>query len=276
VRLALKNTNVDNVLNGDFTLTAHAGDQNPISGRWNQTYGIGYNLSNTGGPLLANEPVLNLSFESFFEQGGSEYSEMHFVYTNAGNTESYRLESWALNRATDYIDRSKRIDGWTVNGSDGTTITNLVWNSGAGYGEWYFDACRVYARPNNAAIFHQRDAADSAYLALPYIDSDDRHVLRSFTAVGNMPGGGNPFVRIQPAALSSGNIVIDVPLPASTGSYAVLNVYGSLSGTLLCQFSNQNSSNSAAHVQFDLVGNGASGGDAFFSARNQVTSWRSP
>ena len=91
--LVTKNTDADNADNGDFRIAAHAYDVNPISGRWNQVYRLGYNMGGTNEPYIAGEPSMGISWESFYEQGGDELLEWHQSVFRHDTREEVRFES---------------------------------------------------------------------------------------------------------------------------------------------------------------------------------------
>lgn len=117
---------------------------------------------------------------------------------------------------------------------------------------------------NNSAVVRQRNAANSAYLNLPYIDAGNVcKVEQPFYAVGGRPAAGatytNSFATFQMTAANSGDFLFYVLGPTFTGS---LNVEYSAAPTTRFNWGfYNNSANSTAHARFEIRTINGSGGD---------------
>ena len=245
--LVSKNVDADNVLNGNFTIVGGAFDVNAISGRFNQTYAIGYNVSQTGDPLLAAEPVVSLNWESFFEQGGGEWCEFHTVYNNGDGT-SYRAESYAFNRADDEIHHTSLFDIYSLGNSAGNILivhtvigTDLL-------SDYNGSGSRYRVSTNNIHHFQQRNAANDGYLDLPFFDTGDRLRAESRCVfVGASPNSGtfpNEFATFQATSGVDGGALIRGYLPSITGSFRPAYFGGAITGDM--ELLMWNSSNTAS------------------------------
>lgn len=256
--LVTKNTNVDNADNGDFRISANTYDVNPISGRWNQVYRFGYNMNENGIGYVAGEPSMGLHWESFYEQGGAELLEWHqSVFKHTDNTE-VRFESWTINRSTYEISKYTRLTGWTWNTHDGTELVDMLWG-GADFTIEFPSTHNTYWRfkKNDAPFMQQRNAADSAYLNLPYFGSDNRLTVGyAASIVGLTPTTGtyaNSFLAVQPTSGVAGGRAIDIPAPTITGDYWPLYAAGSASSIFGLYIYNANNTSGSARTEVYLL-----------------------
>jgi hypothetical protein len=126
VRLARKNTNVDNADNGDLRLSAAAYDANPISGRWNQVYRLGYNMTADGAGYDAGEPSMGIHWESFYEQGGEELLEWHQSVFRGDTDAEVRFESWAITRDDYSVTRTSKFTSYNFYSANGTQTVKFL------------------------------------------------------------------------------------------------------------------------------------------------------
>lgn len=248
--LVTKNTNVDNADNGDLRIAAHAYDINPISGRWNQVYRLGYNMGTTGTGYVAGEPSMGIQWESFYEQGGAELLEWHqSVFKHSDNTE-VRFESWAIDRSTYKVSKTSTFETFAWYESGGTILAQWYLSAGTFYADFSStrDSTFRFAK-NNYVPFQQRNAADSAYLEYPFFDSDDRFRLeKPFVVVGASPSAGTystKFVVFQASSASANHVLLQLEGPSLTGNYTGIYTTASVTGSLDAFLYNANSGTNA-------------------------------
>ena len=114
---------------------------------------------------------------------------------------------------------------------------------------------------NNVTMFRQHNAANSAYLNLPFIDNLDKIRLENPTfIVGNRVD--SKFLIVQPSTANANDTGLQVNMP--TGTFAELfaaQAVGAIDGTLTVLIGNNNSASASASARLNIYANGASAGD---------------
>ncbi len=249
--LVTKNTDADNADNGDFRISAQTYDVNPISGRWNQVYRLGYNMAENGTGYIAGEPSMGIQWESFYEQGGSEWLEWHqSVFKHTDNTE-VRFESWAINRSTYGVQKSSKFGAYAWYADDDSVLAQWYMSAGTFYADFPStrDSTFRFAK-NNSRIWQQRNAADSGFLNLPYVNTYDRLKCETsawFTAATPTTGDyASVFIAFAPSGTTAhASVNIQSVGPSVDGGYTHLYCTGSYKWSSAIQIYNSYGSNGA-------------------------------
>jgi Protein of unknown function (DUF2793) len=230
----------------------------------NAVWGFGINWGNANGRLDATKAAIGWALESKYYPGtGSVYnSEAHLqFYDSAGN--NHRIITGAFPHS----------------GSGGGQlafefdILNFLDWSGAQRIKWDFTsgaidltgtpALSIRAASNNYAFIQQRNAANSAYINLMYVDSHDRAVINApFFVTGAVESSTADFMRVQPTSMTTGDHALRLPLPVVTGAVDAIFAQGSVSAGVSFYLDNVAASAAGAYAQMRLRTT-ATGGDPF-------------
>lgn len=241
-----KDADPDNSLNGDFRIGAASYDMNPISGRLDQVYRLGYNMNMGGQGYISGEPSLGLHFESFYEQGGAELMEWHQSAFKHSDNSEVRFESWLINRSTYGVTKASMFDNWTIYKNDESVAMQM--NHSAGNFAIEFPSSRnAYIRwaKNNTPIMQQMNAAGDTLVNLPYINDESR--LLAYTPVGfigQTPHGGSlssNFAYFGATSANAGDALLTLNGPLVSGSYYLILAAASSTSSVMATVRNTNS-----------------------------------
>lgn len=248
---------------------------------------FGFNSAGPDIPVDAAKPTFSLQFESKFAQGGASDpfgSEFHLAFKPVSGSTRRLFTAFMPHDMSTAAKRLALTTGMITASMDffdpsETSRLAMRFIEG-GVGNWNFGSGEVlnFAKlaAANAAPMYQRNAANSAYLPLPYYNGEERLVFAgSFQAVGATPTTGtyaNTFALFQATSLPINGTLFQFQAPAVAGDYLAGVWAGSATGTAKIRHSNT-SNTSAAHVAIELLA-GATGGDPIFQwTSNGARTW---
>lgn len=233
----------------------------PGSANKNTVWVFGYNVAANGSREDGTKPSLALHWEREFWQGGAAPAAMewHLQFTDTSGLAHRPLSFFMPHDGADGI------------GDIGVDVLNLKTWTGSQRVKFDWDAGAIYvttATPfafsaNNYAVHIQRNAADNAYLSLPYFNAEDRLVgagPAQFTGATPTTGTyANTFFQIQPNSLPSNGSALSLALPAVSVDVVGIGVQGSSTGKIENSLFNNGATPSSHALQSFLTS--ASGGD---------------
>jgi hypothetical protein len=173
----------DSATYGKFRLAADDFPGVNPDGRTNNVMNIGYNIAANGAPEKSGKPAARTALESHFQQAGQAAFELHVAsfYDNEGSEFRPITTSFFTDGAmANYRQAFTSLGQHKLVISD-TTHTNVYLQStanGSGATDgafWSINGNSSFnITTNNLQVHKQRNAADTAFIALPYIDSSDR------------------------------------------------------------------------------------------------------
>lgn len=165
----------DTTNTGNFYFTHATGaGANPVSGLNDEVWHWGYNVARGGGSVNPLRSAVYWTVESFFENAGYSGPESHWVFYPVGGPEQ-RLMSFAGAQDGSRIDLSTRFDNFAMYGKGMTSFVQVsTTNTGSFAATWDILAGNLFRfNANNVALWQMRNAANTAYIGLPYINASD-------------------------------------------------------------------------------------------------------
>ncbi len=201
-------------------------------GRNNNVVSIGWNIGANGAPEDAGEAAFRLGFEEHYIQGGYTSFEYHVECTdeNGDIRRVYSVFAPKDGGAGSSVTYAADIHSFKDYAGNQRMKVDLAGDAITFDG----DALVLTYSQNNIAVFRQINAADDAFIALPYINADDRlhSDAKGAYFIGSTPTGGdfaNRFFVIQPASLPNNGQAMHIAMPAVTGQSAAIEAQGSAS-----------------------------------------------
>lgn len=237
------------------------GEVNYIDDVWTMGIGIG----DVVGTRASGQAALAITMESKFYNSPSQtspWSEFHVTHVGTGDEER-RLISFLCAHDDSYIGGSFTFDFLNLYEHDGTQRIKFDFTEAA-YSNITFQVRPIFSfDDNNVYIFRQRNAANTGYVELPYISSDDRlYAQQSGVFVGATPTTGSyakSFFVVQPTSGSSGGVCLDCWIPTISGNYSALTAAGSVSNDLAIHLYNNNTAGSSAKTILRIAKAGTNG-----------------
>jgi hypothetical protein len=232
----------------------------------NDVYGCGWNWSAGGnGRLNPTKPAVGISFERYFAAGGTSAtraSELHLTsWTEAGVEQ--RMFSSNIRHDGTLISTTMMADVIAL--SDRASVVPIQFNI-TNRQVSLTSGTQVLWGVNNVVVAQQRNADDSAYLALPWYNSENRLVAGPAAQfVGATPTTGsyaNSFFLLQATSLPVNGQLLGGLLPTVAGDVWPFNFAGDIGGVMAGEIYNQRTSNTGAHAALNLRVT-ASGGSPF-------------
>jgi len=261
------------------------GEPNYIDDVW----WFGLNSAGADIPVDASKPSLSMQFESKYAQGGAsspfgtEFHITHRPKSGGGTIRRFISTFFPHDLSTEGL-RNQFSATFTfakcaVQDMAGANRLQAVFTEG-GAGLWYFgamDSLRMgMIAGGGTAPFYQRNAENSADVALPFYDADNRIRLEAATVyVGATPTGGtyaNTFAVWQATSGVANGTLAYFQSPNITGAYTAARFDGAATGDHIVR--NYNSSNTSNARAVFLALSREAGGDAVFVAEaNGQRTW---
>lgn len=190
---------------------------------------LGYNFKQNGVQNDASLPAGGLGWESKYTQGGADFAqEFYYRCLSADGSErrpfGFYLPYNNLEGSSGDVRVESYVFGYHQRGAL-TLIDRIKWDLYQGLYDVKSGVFRFEA--NNIAQFQQRNAANSAYLKMPYIDASNDIV--SPDAPYGMPDASNPLV-IRGKSGISGNEIVAVKDSSGNTLFRVGGVPGNTTG----------------------------------------------
>ncbi|TSA53233.1 MAG: hypothetical protein D4R44_04060 [Actinobacteria bacterium] len=242
-------------------------------------YGIGFNLSNTFTRINTGYPMTFLGFESDFCTGASKESEFYYRQIDTAGT---LRNLWGMNVSHDGVlvtaSQMFSLNSWL----DPSNNLWAKWNMNAGSPVWdFFSVAGVGPQlrfgKNNQAFSSQRNAADSAYLSLPYFDSTNRYVLGAAQSpviwqASRAAATSNYYDMAVADTPTSGDRIVNLNYGTVTGFVYPFYMTGSATTGTVLLVTNTNAGGNA-DAMIELSTTSVTGGDAYIRMGNGTTSW---
>jgi len=228
----------------------------------NDAVSLGLNVGDTiQVPGVAGKASSYFTIENKYYDTVRYVSELHFEFVNPAGT-VFRAWSWKFPHTG------------TTGSVVGYNIDQMNWTNWAGTAmvQWNFAAGNTSANflssyywnfaVNDYAFLRQRNAADSAYLNLPYFGSDNRLVISGAASIyGATPTTGtyaNIFCAMQASSIPVNGILLSGDLGSVAGAVDAFQFAGSTTGVLQGRLYNQsNTGNAHAWMQVWVAGTSA-------------------
>lgn len=256
----------------------------------NDGWTLGLNSSGADIPIDATKPTFALQWESKFAQGGATDpfgSEFHIVHKGVGAAIAQRM--WSsfmphdLTTAAGKASHGTDIQANKLIFRDHTQAVFLQATHipGSTYGQWSYAAgANLLFESNNLPMLKQKNAANSAYLNLPYFTSVD-------CLQGSIPGGlifsGAPntatrqFLNFQnTSALQAGDVFLNLEAGgfATPGGLTVIQNTSHTVNPLKTYFQQNNTSDATADIIHDNLLLATAKGDILYRVgTNGGTAW---
>lgn len=244
----------------------------------NEVVGFGWNMAGIGVPADPSKAMVWDGWEYKYNIAGKYHHERHMemVYPGAGDVSTRRLRFFSF---------AVPHDGGSGS-SHGIWIDTILWATlaGATKVQWNMSSNNAYFgstatgyqlvfQKNNVAPLQQRNAGDTAYVALPYINSSDKLVCTGqtlFNAGGTVATGSAAFTfDCTQATLSASSFCFSAAIPALTNKdFGAYSFQGSTNYNLYARLHNVHASGRAQQI----VQCGASG-RASYKASDGTTDW---
>lgn len=194
-------------------------DNSGIGGEnyYNEVTAIGWNLSGTVGvPATESTPSFWDSWESKYNAGGVDYAFERHIEMVDSNGDPHRVFSLLLphdggTESSGFI----AIDSFRFFEFDADTpVIQLDIKNRAAYFGDASDAFILAFHKNNTAPIQQRNAADNAFLSLPYFNASDKlQVLGQIAGSADSPGAGaSGHEFVFTGAAGAGSTLVSVAL----------------------------------------------------------------
>lgn len=245
----------------------------PGSSNNNSVWTFGYNVDCGGGRVNTSEPTLALHFEKEFWAGGAAPAMLEFHVQHIDTTGvQHRPISFTVPRAGGATSTSSSMsintNKLTFGKYDGTQVMNFDWTTTPPVWDFNITDTVVRHSGNNIKWFQQRNAANSAFLFLPYFDAGN--VLRAespFYVVGTRGGASATF----PADFITGQMtgtpttndnMLHLAGPTFTGNLYAYEADANITGNFIGALWN-NANNTGANALLHLRTIGDSAGNPF-------------
>jgi hypothetical protein len=175
-------------------------------------YVFGLNVTGSGTRIDNDKPYLAFQFESKFTNSDSTKfgSEWHLEHKAPGAA-APNLRALSAFLPFDLTQRGLGSFAWALDThlwADQQGVTRMQFNLHDN--DLLMFACRQYFNTNNAAPLQQRNAANSSYLSLPWIDNLDRLRISqpSFAQGATTSGNGNAAHQYQALSWAANNHMV--------------------------------------------------------------------
>ena len=209
---------------------------------------LGWNQSGGGGRENPADGMMAISWEQHWKQGSIAAFEWHVV-TMGSDAVAHRPISLFLPKdggagsiahiQTDKL-QLKDYAGGVILQFEHLTKTC---DTASGF---------CFRGANNSPLLKQFNAANSAYLPLPYYGTDDRiRVEAPLVVVGGTPAAGtypNTFARIQATSMPASGVLLSLASSPVTGTTDVISAVGNATTEATYLFSNSSNTASARAV----------------------------
>src|SRR5262245_47383264 len=150
---------------------------NPNTGdpdRPDQAFALGWNVKNDGSAELQGEPALMWRFEDYYNPFGTQsFMESHLQYVNA-NGAIFRPYGLQIDRGTDYTAIAESADAWSYLDRSGQT---QYLKAMPGLFLLLNRTSLISYSNNHSTAFQMLNAAGTATIRLPYVNSQDQTVV---------------------------------------------------------------------------------------------------
>lgn len=258
----------------NFSVVSNPG-ANGVGVRGNSVARMGWNMASNGTREDPTDAACYLSFEQHYFQSGEFAFEVHLEgQTTAGVP--FRPMGFFIPKDGSKIDMTLQLGTLTANRSDGTLA--LLWNLDTG--EFYTSGAIEFPG-NNVPTLKQRNAANTAYLNLPYFNVDNRMQLEGSI---HCFGGASATDSVHPKtflyfgcnATNADTIFLDMIAGGSiTGSAHAGRFVGIPSADWKLEIWNQrNSSGANAVLQLHVASVTAGDPKTVYTIEGDASSWQ--
>jgi hypothetical protein len=238
----------------------------------NDVIGFGWLPTNTigGASEIPGKISMWYGMEYKYFQGGAYGSEAHLETVDT-NGVRHRPWHWFLNHDGSTGKHYLRVDQYVM--GNWAEAQKIDWNLNGNYADIGSSASAFTFRfrANNAPTLTQRNAANTAYLNLPYFLSDNRLAFdAAFRATGATPTTGglaNIFAQLAPDSLAANGKILDIAVPTTTGDIFAIQQKGSTTGNIYSYI--EQSGTGRASFRARATGTG----DAVYQALSDGATW---
>lgn len=242
-------------------------DVNLPDTRPNIVWSMGYNMAAGGGRRVLTEPTIGVVFESYYVQGGVDALELHLTSTDLSGTEHRLWSAFAPRDGSTGSVISQQTDTYTTRNYAGTPIMNV---NNLTQETDYVGPMVIRFNDNAVPTHQQRNAADSAFLNLPFFGSDDTMRVSAATRfAGATPAAGvypGSFIVIQPTATANNDIFLDINVQTlASGDAFGFDIRGTVTAGKLSTVLYNAGTAGTSRAVMEVWTSGASGGDPYIA-----------
>lgn len=243
--------------NFNFGVQHFAGVNDPNDERGNNVVSIGWNIRANGAREDVGEAAFRIGFEEHYVQGGYTAFEYHIECIDTAGT-AHRIYSVFAPKdggAGSVVSYAADIHNFL----DYAGTQRIKFDLANNKLNFIGDPLAFEFSANNAVFSKQRNAANTAYLNLPYFGSDDRllcHAPVMFSGATPTTGAyANAFAYFNASSLPANGAVAYFVGPTVTGDYRLIRAEGSATGRAIMRLHNANASGTS-RVEIDTSGTG--------------------
>lgn len=261
----------------DFNFGVSGGDNINLPGdtRGNVVMHMGWNMASNATREDATDACFGLSFEQHYLQAGVPPAAFEFHLQGVDTSgNAFRPMSFFIPKDGSVgVISSLTVNRFNINDQGGIQRVLFDFTNNA----VSLNALTLNFNTNNVPALNQRNAANNAYLPLPYYNADNALALSaSIRIVGPTPTTGiypNTFAVFQATTLAANGRLLDLTGPAVTGSYYAAQFNGAATADfLLAIYNNTNNPNAKAVLELRTIG--AAAGDPLIRfSINGATTW---